>query len=134
MKTFTALSIACVLAVSNVVLSHSAAWGACTAQERIELGNQGYDKDEVQKACTEGGEDFWDSLSKELATGLASGLTKGLNQALGIRDSNATSAQSAGGASACVTNAGTCPLSGGQVGYPCYCQAWNGATFTGFSR
>lgn len=134
MKTFTALCLACALAISNIVLWHSEAWGACTAQERIELANHGYDKDEVQQACTNGGEDFWGSLSKGLATGLASGLTKGFNQALGIRDPNASSAPGAGGASACVTNAGTCPLSGGPVGYPCYCQAWNGATFTGLSK
>jgi hypothetical protein len=134
MKMFTALSLACVLALPQLVLWHSAAWGGCTAQERIELGKQGYDKDEVQQACADGGEDFWDSLSKELATGLASGLTKGFNQALGIRDANAPNTPGAGGANACVTNAGTCPLSGVPVGYPCYCQAPNGAMFTGTSR
>ena len=133
MKTFTALSIVFVLAVSNFSL-HSVTWAACTVQERIQLGNQGYDKDEVQKACSDDGDDFWDSFTRELGSGLASGLTKGLNEALGIRDSNQTSVAGSGGASACVTNAGTCPLPGGPQGYPCYCQAWNGATFSGISR
>ena len=128
MKTFTALALTCAVALVNVPLWHSAAWGACTAQERIELGNQGYDKAEVQQACADG-DDFWGSLSKEFVNGLA----KGLNQAMGQRDTTASTPNSAS-ATACVTNAGTCPLSGVPVGYPCYCQAWNGATFTGLSR
>lgn len=134
MKTFTALSIVCVLTVPNVAYWYSEASGACTPQERIELGNQGYDKNEVQKACADDAEEFWDNLSKELSTGLASSLTKGLNQALGIRDNNATSAPSGGNASACVTNVVTCPLPGGPQGYPCYCRAWNGTTISGVSR
>ena len=135
MKKFIGLSLVCCLVVPNFVLLHSAAWGGCTVQQRIELGKQGYEKDEVEKACTDDGEDFWETLSKgvvtDLANGLTHSLTKGLNHALVGRESNSTATA---GASACVTNAGTCPLSGVPIGYPCYCRAWNGATFTGLSK
>jgi len=139
MKKFIGLSLVCCLVVSNFVFLHSAAWGGCTVQQRIELGNQGYDKDEVEKACTDDGEDFWETLSKGVVTDLANGLTnslaKGLNRALVGRESNSTAtASTTAGASACITNAGTCPLSGVPIGYPCYCRAWNGATFTGLSK
>jgi hypothetical protein len=136
MKHVMAITIVCsLLIVPILVLVHSDAWSGCTVQQRLELGNQGYDKAEVEKACSESGDDFWDILSKGLATGLANGLTSELNQALGGRQKNDTGATSStSDASACITNAGTCPLSGGPIGYPCYCQAWNGATFTGLSR
>ena len=122
MKTFTTFGLVLTLAVSTVGF-HSTASANCTAEERIQLGNQGYDKDEVQRACSDGGDDFWDSFTRELGSGLANGLTKGLNQTLGIRDNNQASTQGGGSASTCVTNAGTCPLPGGPQGYPCYCQA-----------
>jgi hypothetical protein len=134
MKTFTTLGLVLTLVLLTVGSYSPAASANCTAQERIQLGNQGYDKDEVQRACSDGGDDFWDSFTRELGSGLANGLTKGLNQTLGIRDNNQASTQSGDSASICVTNAGTCPLAGGPQGYPCYCRAWNGATFSGFSR
>ena len=139
MKKFIGLSLVCCLVVPAFMLLHSVAWGGCTVQQRIELGKQGYDKDEVEKACADEGEDFWETLSKGVVTDLANGfthsLTKGLNHALVGRESNPTAtASTSAGANACVTNAGTCPLSGVPIGYPCYCRAWNGATFTGLSK
>jgi hypothetical protein len=139
MKKFIGLSLMCCLVAPNFVLLHSVAWGGCTVQQRIELGKQGYGKDEVEKTCTGEGEDFWEALSKgvvtDLANGLTNSLTKGLNHALVGRESNSTAtASTPAGASVCVTNAGTCPLSGVPIGYPCYCRAWNGATFTGLSK
>jgi len=138
-KKFIGLSLVCCLVVPNFVLLHSRAWGGCTVPQRIELGKQGYDKDEVEKACTDDGEDFWETLSKGVVTDLANGLTnslaKGLSHALVGRESNSTAtASTTTGASACVTNAGTCPLSGVPIGYPCYCRARSGATFTGLSK
>jgi hypothetical protein len=135
MRTIVALAIACTWVVPHVIWWQPAAWAGCTAQQRIELGNQGYDKAEVEKACNSDGADFWEILSKGIATGLANGLTNELNQALGLQENNnAETTPAISGARACITNAGVCPLSGGPVGYPCYCQAWNGATFTGLSK
>ena len=147
MKKCIGLSCLCCLVGLNVVTFHSVAWGGCTVQERIELGKQGYGKDEVEKACADAGqqdgENFWESLSKgvvkDLANGLADGLSKGLDKglssALGVRERNSTAAApTPNSASACVTNAGTCPLSGVPTGAPCYCQAWNGATYMGVSK
>jgi hypothetical protein len=81
-------------------------------------------------------DDFWDTLSQGLATGLANGLTNGLNKALGGGGNNYTTNASSttNGASMCQTNYGTCPLSGGPIGYPCYCPGWNGYTFTAISK
>ena len=137
------LRLSCCLVVLNGAVFHSTAWGGCTAQERIELGKQGYDKSEVEKACADGGENFWEALTKDVVTNLANGLTdglskgldKGLSSALGVRERNSTaSAPSSNSASACVTNAGTCPLSGVPIGALCYCQVWNGPTFYGVSK
>ena len=139
-KKFIGLSLVCCLVVSNFVFLHSATWGGCTVQQRIELGNQRYDKDEVEKACTDDGEDFWETLSKGVVTDLANGLTnslaKGLNQCVGGTGEQLIQPprRATAGASACITNVGTCPLSGVPIGYPCYCRAWNGATFTGLSK
>jgi hypothetical protein len=97
-KKFIGLSLVCCLVVPNFVLLHSTAWGGCTVQQRIELGKQGYDKEEVEKACTDDGEDFWETLSKgvvtDLANGLTNSLTKGLNHALVGRESNSTATAS----------------------------------------
>ena len=147
MKKDIGLSFVCCLVVLNGVVLHSTAWGGCTAQERTELGKQGYDKGEVEKACADDdkkdGENFWESLSKGVLTNLANGLTdglskgldKGLSHALGVRERNSTAAApTPDGARVCVTDAGTCPLSGVPVGFPCYCQATNGATFMGYSK
>ena len=148
MKNHIGFSFVCCLVGLNVVSLQSAAWGGgCTVQERIELGKQGYGKDEVDKACDGDGknnEDFWESLTKDVVTGFVSGLTdglskgvdKGVSSALGARERpSAASAPSSKNANACVTNAGICPLSGGgPSGAPCYCQAWNGATFYGVAK
>lgn len=146
-KKCIGLSLACGLVVLNGVILHSAAWGECTVQERIELGKQGYDKSEVEKACaddgTQDGENFWESLGKDvmknLANGLSDGLSKGLDEglssALGARERNSTAvAPTPDEARVCVTDVGMCPLSGVPSGIPCYCQTWNGATFMGLSR
>lgn len=136
----------CCLVIVNGVLLHATAWGDCTVEQRIELGKQGYAREEVEKACASDGKsdggNFWESLTKDLVTGLASGLTdglskgldKGLSSALGVRENSTASVPSVNSANACVTNAGICPLSGGPSGAPCYCQAWNGNTFYGVSR
>jgi hypothetical protein len=147
MKKNIGLSFVCCLVVLNGVILHSTAWGGCTAQERIELGKQGYDKGEVEKACADDGKNdggnFWESITKDLVTGLASGLTdglskgldKGLSQALGVPERNSTAAApSSNSANACITNAGTCLLSGVPSGAPCYCQTWNGNTFYGIAK
>ncbi len=97
----------------------------------------------VEKACAgdskNDGENFWEALTKDVLTNLVNGLTgsltKGLNNALVGRERNSTvSAPTPDGAKVCVTDAGACPLSGVPVGFPCYCQAANGATFMGFSK
>lgn len=125
MKNRIGFSFVCCLVGVSVVSLQSAAWGGCTVQERIELGKQGYGKDEVNKACAGDGKndgDFWESLTKDVVTGLASSLTdslskgvdKGVSSALGVRErASAASAPPSNRANACVTNAGTCPLSGG---------------------
>lgn len=133
------LSLMCCFVVLNGVLVQSVAWGGCTVQERIELGKQGYAKEDVEKTCADTGENFLETLSKsmmtDLANGLTNSLTKGLNNALGGRERNSTaSAPSSDAAHLCVTNVGACPLSGIPTGAPCYCQAWNGATFMGVSK
>jgi hypothetical protein len=53
----------------------------CTVEQRIELGNQGYTEDDVEKVCSYSGDDFWDTLSKGLGTELGGGLTRGLSKA-----------------------------------------------------
>ena len=137
------LGFVCCLVIVNGVLLEAAAWGDCTVEQRIELGKQGYGKDEVEKACAgdekNDGENFWEALTKDVVTGLANGLTdslsKGLNNALvGRERGSQTSALSTNSANACVTNAGACPLSGVPSGAPCYCQTWNGATFYGIAK
>jgi hypothetical protein len=139
-KKYIGLSLVGCLAVLSIVVLHSAAWGGCTVQERIELGKQGYDKDEVEKTCADSGENFWEALTKDVVNNLAKGatdsLTKSLDKALLGRERESTTAAPTpnGGASVCVTDAGICPLSGVPSGAPCYCQAWNGATFMGLSR
>jgi hypothetical protein len=135
MKHVMAVTILCSLVVPAFVLVDTDAWSGCTIEQRIELGKQGYGKDEVEKACSDSGDNFWDTLSKGLATGLANGLTNGLNKALGEGANNyTTNASTPNGASMCQTNYGTCPLSGGPIGYPCSCPGWNGYTFTGISK
>ena len=137
------LSLVCCLVIMNGVILHSTIWAGCTVQERIELGKQGYDKSEVEKACADSGkkdgENFWESLSKDVTTNLANGssdsLSKGLNKGLVGRERNSTAAASTpDDAKVCVTHAGACPLSGVPTGARCYCQAWNGATFFGVSK
>lgn len=131
LKTFIGLSLMCSFLIPAVVMVHSSAWGGCSVQDRIELGKQGYDKTEVEKACTEAGENFWETLGKGLGAGIADSLTR----KSGKQEHTSTGAAPATpGAQACVTNAGTCPLPGGPVGYPCYCRAWNGVMFTGLSK
>ena len=129
MKHVMAVITLCSLIVPALVLVDSEAWSRCTPEQRITLGTQGYDKGEVDKACGDSGDDFWNSLSKTLSTALGNGAAKGLNRldkALGGGGNNH--------ASMCETNYGTCPLSGGPVGHPCSCRAWNGSTFAGISK
>lgn len=129
------LSLMCGLLFPAFPLDSSAAGGGCTVQQRIELGKQGYDRDQVEQACVDDGESFWVALGRGLATELANGLTKELNRALGGRENASVDATPAtADAHICVTNAGTCPLSGGPTGYLCYCRTWNGLTFTGLSK
>lgn len=137
MKPVVAIIIWSSLAVTAVVLVGSDAWSGCTIEQRIELGKQGYDKGQVEKACSESVDNFWDSLGKDFARDFAKdlekGLTNGLNKALGANGNNyASSAIS--GARICSTNYGTCPLSGVPVGYPCYCTGRNGYAITGISK
>ena len=147
MKKRIGLSFVCCLVGLTAVSLQSTAWGECTVQERIELGKQGYDKSEVEKACADDGQkdggNFWEALTKDVLTnfsnglsdGLSKGLDKGLSSALGARERNSTAAApTPSSASVCVTNAGTCPLSGVPAGARCYCQVWNGPTFYGVSR
>lgn len=134
MKPLLALTMVGVLIVPSLVLRASIATAACTVQERIALGNQGYEKAQVDEVCNSTGDDFWDVLSRGVATGLAQTLTNEVHEALGQRPKDSTAPSHSQSASACVTAVGTCPLSGGPVGSTCYCQAWNGATFTGLSR
>lgn len=133
MKHVMAVIIGCNLVVPAFVVVDSDAWSGCTIEQRIELGNQGYGKEEVEKACSRSGKGFWDTLSRGFASGLANGLTDGLNNALGGSGNNYASSATHG-ASMCSTNYGTCPLSEGPVGYPCYCPGWNGHTITGISK
>ena len=117
MKDVMAVIIWCSLLVFPAFVPvDSDAWSGCTVEQRIELSNQGYGKDEVEKACS-----------------YANGLTNGLNKALGGSGNNYASSATYS-ASMCSTNYGTCPLSGGPVGYPCYCPGWNGYTITGISK
>lgn len=143
MKHVMAVLTLCSLVVPAFVLVDSDAWSRCTPEQRIELGKQGYDKSEVDQTCNDSGDDFWNALSNTLGQaltrgveiGAANGLNK-LDQALGgNRNNYSTDASSTfSGASRCETTYGTCSLSGGPVGYPCYCRAWNGTTFTGISK
>ena len=55
MKHVMAVIIGCNLVVSAFVVADSYAWSGCTIEQRIELGNQGYGKDEVEKACSQSG-------------------------------------------------------------------------------
>ena len=136
MKHIAAVIIWSTLTVPALVLVDSDAWSGCTVEQRIELGKQGYDKAQVEKACSESDDSFWDNLSKGFAKELANGLTNGLNKALGGSGNNENNyaSSNANGAQLCSTNYGTCPLSGGPVGYPCYCPGWNGYTITGISK
>ncbi len=144
---YRGLSLMCGLVVLTGVMLHSAAWGGCTVQERLELGKQGHDKGEVERICAEAAkndsENFWEALTKDVVTnfskgltdGLSKGLDKGVSSALGARERNATAAAPAPReARECVTYAGNCPLSGVPTGARCYCQAWDGTTFYGVSR
>lgn len=138
------LSLVCWLALANVVIFHSVAWGGCTVQERIELGKQGNDKGEVERICAEAGkndsENFWETLSKSVITNFANSATESLNKSLNKalvgreKETKTSAAPIPDGASVCVTDVGVCSLSGGPSGAPCYCQAPNGATFIGLSR
>jgi len=142
-KHMTLRLVGC-LVVLNMAVFQSPAWGGCTVQERIELGKQGYDKSEVEKACADGGkndsENFWETLSKSVITNLANGATESLNKSLNKalvgreRETKTSAAPTPKEASACVTEVGACPLSGVPSGAPCYCQAWTGDTFIGVSR
>jgi hypothetical protein len=139
-KKSIGLSLACCLVVLNVVILHSAAWGECTVQERIELGKHGYNKEEVGKMCEDDGGNFWEALTKDVINNLAKGatdsLTKSLNNALvGRERESTTSSQTSEGARVCITDVGVCPpQSGTPIGARCYCQAWDGTPFVGFSR
>lgn len=136
MKHVMAVITLCSLIIPALVLVDSNAWSGCSIEQRIELGKQGYDKDRVDKTCGDSGDDFWEILSRGLATGLTNGLTNGLDRALGGTRNNYRNDASSpmNGASRCETNYGTCPLSGGPTGYPCYCPAWNGSTLMGISK
>jgi hypothetical protein len=139
MKHVMAVITLCSLVVPAFVLVDSDAWSGCTIDQRIKLGDQGYDKDAVEKACSASGDDFGNTLSKTLSRALEIGAPNGLNEldkALGGSGNNHyTDASSAtNGASMCETNYGTCPLTGGPVGHRCYCRGWNGYTFTGISK
>ena len=143
MKHVMAVLTVCSLVVPALVLVDSDAWGGCTIDQRIKLGDQGYDKVEVEKKCSDSGGDLLNALSNTLSIalsrgveiGAANGLNK-LDKALGGSGNNhSTNASSAThGASMCETGYGMCPLPGGPVGYPCSCRAWNGSTFTGISK
>ncbi len=122
MKHVMAVIIGCNLVVSAFVVVDSDAWSGCTIEQRIELGNQGYGRDEVEKACSQSGNGFWKN-----------GLTDALDKALG-GSGNSYASSATHGASMCSTNYGSCPLSGGPMGYPCYCPGWNGYTITGISK
>ena len=78
------------LIVPALMLVDSDAWSGCTVEQRIELGKQGYDKEQVEKACNESDDNFWDNLRKAFAKVLANGLTNGLNKALGGNGNNET--------------------------------------------
>lgn len=147
MKIRIGLGLGCCLTVATVLIVHSAAWAECSVQDRIELGKQGYDKEEVKRMCaddgksdqTNDGDNFWEDLTKGVVKGLANGLTdsltKGLNNAIvGTERGSGASSPAPDGARVCVTNVGTCQLAGVPVGSPCYCQAWDGSTFIGFSK
>ncbi|MDF0677537.1 MAG: hypothetical protein P0120_24840 [Nitrospira sp.] len=123
------------LVVPALVLVDSNAWSGCTIEQRIDLGKQGYDKGEVEKACSDSGDDFWNTMGKALGNTLSDAMTRGVDKAFGGSGKNPyTDASAMNGASRCETNVGTCPLSGGPAGYPCYCRGWNGSTLTGVSR
>jgi hypothetical protein len=70
MKHVMAVITLCSLVVPGFVLVDSDAWSGCTIEQRIELGNQGYDKGEVEKACRDTGDVFLDILSKGVEIGL----------------------------------------------------------------
>jgi len=143
MKHLMAVITLCSLVVPGVVLVDSDAWSGCTIDQRIKLGDQGYDKEEVEKKCSDSGADFLNTLSNTLSMalsrgaeiGAANGLNK-LDKALGGsgNDYYPNTPSATRGASMCETNYGTCPLQGGPVGNPCYCRARNGSTFMGISK
>ena len=134
MKPIMVGTMVSILLVPAVILVSVDAWSGCSVEQRIELGKQGYDKGEVEKTCGNSGDDFWDILSRGVATGLANGLTNELNQALGSVRKAMVLRRLPVAHAPVPPLPGMCPLSGGPLGYPCYCQAWNGTTFTGLSQ
>jgi hypothetical protein len=131
MKHLMGVITFCSLVVPALLLVDSDAWSGCTIEQRIELGKQGYDKVEVEKACRDRSDVFLDILSGAVGRGVEIGL----NKLEGNGNNHNTDASLAtSGASMCETNHGTCPLSGGPVGHACYCRGRNGYTFTGISK
>ena len=131
------------LVVPALVLVDSDAWSGCTIDQRIKLGDQGYDKAEVEKKCSDSGADFFNTLSNTLSMALSRGVEMGaanglnrLDKALGGSGNNPYTNGSAAthGASMCETHFATCPLPGGPVGSPCYCRAQNGYTYNGIAK
>ena len=117
----------CSLIILSFLFGVPDAWSVCTIDQRIELGKQGYDKGEVEKMCADSG-DVWTQI-------ISKGVEMGMNKLGGNRNNQNTNALSATqAASTCVTNNGTCPLTGGPVGNTCYCRAPNCFTFTGISK
>jgi hypothetical protein len=133
MKCVTAVITLCSLVVPALVLIDSNAWSGCTIEQRIELGNQGYDKGEVEKACSDSGDDFWNSMSKTLRDTVSAAASRGLDKAFGGGATSQDALSATKGASMCETNYGRCPLRG-PVGYPCYCRDRNGNTFQGILK
>ena len=127
MKHVTAVITICALFVSPLWIADADAWSGCTIEQRIELGKQGYDKGEVEKACRDGSDVFLDILNGAVGIGLKKW------EESGNKHKTDTSVAS-NGASMCTTNRGTCPLPGGPVGHACYCRWPNGYTLPGISK
>jgi hypothetical protein len=131
MKHVAAVIIWCSLIVPALVFVDSDAWSSCTIEQRIELGKQGYEKAEVEKACRDHGDDFLDILTGALQKGAEIGWKK-LDP--NGNNNNPDASLATNGARICSTNYGTCPLSGGPVGNACYCRTRNGYTSLGISK
>jgi hypothetical protein len=148
MRNATLAAIVLSLVGSFVVLSYSEGSSACTIDQRINLGKQGYTSERVDEMCTHSEsspaeeskgagplDGLLNAFMGELGKGLGQELFKGNDKGNNTAPPAPASPRSyPNRATMCATNYGTCPLQGIPAGASCYCRAYNGFTSYGVAR